>query len=330
MPEAVPGRSCPASYRYAPGALAAPAELRADTLWIAGGLYGNVPALECLLEGFAAEPGHKALVFNGDFHWFDMDPLAFSVINETALLFHATRGNVETELATPSGDAGCGCAYPPWVDDHTVERSNGIIERLRATATRYPEALTRLAALPMHLCAQVGDVRVAIVHGDAASLAGWSFSQEALARAEGRAEAEAALARASVDVFASSHTCLPVMQRLANGVIANNGAAGMPNFRGETYGVATRISTTPHKNALYGTFWRGLFIEAVALRYDAKAWQRRFLAQWPEGSHAHRSYWDRIVNGPHYTIGQALRDNRVEFPRGRDSHPGGAPGLQIR
>jgi hypothetical protein len=35
------GRSCPVDYRYGAHALAAPATLRADSLWIAGGLYGN-------------------------------------------------------------------------------------------------------------------------------------------------------------------------------------------------------------------------------------------------------------------------------------------------
>ena len=43
------------------------------------------------------------------------------------------------------------------------------------------------------------------------------------------------------------------------------------------------------------------------LEYDAAAWERRFLAQWPAGSDAHRSYHERIVYGPRYGISQALR-----------------------
>jgi hypothetical protein len=302
----IPGRTCPISYRYGADALRGPPQLNVDTLWIAGGLYGNTLALQALLDAYAAEPGSKALIFNGDFHWFDVDPREYELVNETVLAFHATRGNVETELANPGEQAGCGCAYPDWVGDATVEHSNRIIERLRTTARQQP-GLDRLAGLPMHLIARVGEARVGIVHGDADTLAGWGFSQEALSLPEGRAAAQAVLASADVDVFASSHTCLPVLQCFPNGAVVNNGAAGMPNFGGETFGVATRISIEPGNNTLYAARRAGVSIEAVPLRYDAVAWQKRFLAQWPPGSSAHRSYWDRIANGPSYRREQALR-----------------------
>jgi predicted phosphodiesterase len=304
-----PGRSCPVSYGYGAAALRRPPQLEAETLWIVGGLYGNPLALDALLQAYAADPGHKALVFNGDFHWFDVDPGEFELVNETVLGFHAIRGNVETELAAPADDAGCGCAYPDWVGDATVEHSNRIIERLRATAKQYPDALRRLAELPMHVVAEIAGTRIGIVHGDADSLAGWGFSQEALATPEGFAVAQAAFAQAEVDVFASSHTCLPVLQSFKNGMLINNGAAGMPNFRGETFGLATRISTHSHKDALYGKRSGRVYIEAVPLRYDARAWQERFLAQWPAGSNAHQSYWQRIVHGPSYGPEQALRES---------------------
>ena len=222
------------------------------------------------------------------------------------LAFHATRGNVETELANPSEQAGCGCAYPDWVGDATVEHSNHIVERLRATARQQP-GLDRLAGLPMHLIARVGEATVGIVHGDAESLAGWGFSQEALSFPEGYAAAQAALTSAVVDVFASSHTCLPVMQSFANGAVVNNGASGMPNFSGETFGLASRISVVPGNDALYAARRAGISVEAVPLRYDAVAWQKRFLAQWPPGSDAHESYWDRILRGPRYGVEKALR-----------------------
>lgn len=294
-----PGRTCPLSYRYAPGAFAGPPALRAETLWIAGGLYGNRYALQTLLEAYAAEPGDKALVFNGDFHWFDAEPGEFALVDETVQVFHAMRGNVETEIAAPADGAGCGCAYPDWVGDATVEHSNAIIERLRAAALASGRDLSILSRLPMHLVAEVGGERVGIVHGDAGSLAGWSFSQEALATPEGSASAERALVQAGVKVFASSHTCLPVMKAFRGGrVIVNNGSAGMPNFRGERYGIATRISIAPGRDVLYGTRRAGVYVEAVALRYDASAWERRFLELWPAGSDAHESYIERIRNGP--------------------------------
>jgi len=303
-----PGRSCPASYRYGPRALRAEPSLHAESLWIAGGLYGNPFALAALLEAYEREPGRKRLVFNGDFHWFDSDARDFELVNEIALAHDATRGNVETELAAPEAGAGCGCGYPDWVGDDTVQRSNRIIERLRATARRLPHALAGLAALPMHLTAQVGDARIAVVHGDADSLAGWSFSQEALATDDGLRHAGEAFHAAGVDVFASSHTCLPVLQCFAGGqVLVNNGAAGMPNFGGERYGLATRIALSPAADSIYGVRRGALFIDAIPLRYDAAAWQRRFLQQWPPGSDAYESYFGRIVDGPQYSRDSALR-----------------------
>jgi predicted phosphodiesterase len=308
LPASAAGRSCPVSYRYGARALATPAALQVESLWVAGGLYGNPFALEALIQGFEREAGDKALVFNGDFHWFDAEPAAFEAINDTVLSFHATRGNVETEVCDPAEAAGCGCAYPAWVDEGTVVRSNRIIERLRDAARRVPQALTRLAALPMHLRVDVGGLRVGVVHGDADSLAGWGFAQEVLATPAGREAAAQAFASAAVDVFASSHTCLPVLQSFGAGcALVNNGAAGMPNFRGEPYGLATRIATSERSDALYRVRVGAVVVEAIPLRYDGTAWARRFAALWPPGSDAHVSYHRRITEGPQYRIDQALR-----------------------
>jgi len=303
-----PGRACPVSYHYGASVLAREPELRADTLWIAGGLYGNPFALQALLELYDAEPGSKALVFNGDFHWFDAEPSVFLGIEQAVAKHARIRGNVETELADPAEGAGCGCGYPDWVGEATVAHSNRIIERLKRAARAHPEALRALAALPMHLVAEVAGERVAIVHGDADSLAGWAFSQEALAAAAGRAAAERALDEAGARVFASSHTCLPVLQGLSRArFIANNGAAGMPNFRASAFGLATRISVSPSGAALYGARAGAIHVEAVPLRYDVEAWERAFLTQWPPGSDAHASYYRRIVHGPDYRLDQAQR-----------------------
>ena len=303
-----PGRSCPVSYRYGARALAVPASLQTETLWAAGGLYGNLEALERLLELYQDEPGEKALVFNGDFHWFDVVADDFVRVNDAVLRHWATRGNVETELANPETGAGCGCGYPDWVGDAEVERSNRIIERLRGAARAAPDALRQLEALPMHLVAEVAGERVAIVHGDADSLAGWGFSQEVLASGQGRAAALKSFEAANSRVLASSHTCLPVLQMFENeNVIVNNGAAGMPNFSGTRYGLATRISVRPEKRALYSAHCGRLHVEAHAIDYDHAAWQRRFLRLWPEGSDAWQSYYRRIVHGPAYEFPLARR-----------------------
>jgi hypothetical protein len=303
-----PGRTCPISYRYGAGVFARIPDLQVETLWVAGGLYGNPHALERLLELYEEEPGSKALVFNGDFHWFDVQEKQFRKIDLGVRNFYATRGNVETELASPADGAGCGCGYPDWVDDGTVIRSNAILEKLRATAARVPGAQAALAALPMHLLVEVGGIRVGVVHGDADSLAGWAFSQEALSAPGGLESARRSFAAANVRIFASSHTCLPVLQEIKGaGVLANNGAAGMPNFRGTRYGIATRISVRPSRENIYSMSTEGLAVEAVAVDYDHAGWERAFLEQWPAGSQAHRSYYERIVHGPRYSIEQALR-----------------------
>jgi hypothetical protein len=133
------GRSCPLAYQYQPEALAQPAQLEADALYVVGGLYGNPAALQAVLERAADEPGGPAtIVFNGDFHWLDLDPEDFQAISEAVLGHHATKGNVEAELAAEGSDedAGCGCAYPDYVGDDVVERSNQIIGRLRRRGSR--------------------------------------------------------------------------------------------------------------------------------------------------------------------------------------------------
>ena len=91
-------------------------------------------------------------------------------------------------------------------------------------------------------------------------------------------------------------------------VIANNGAAGMPNFAGTQYGVLTRIATRPYEGTLrcFGVQAAGVYIDALALHYDQPAWERCFLAQWPDGSDAHASYWGRMRHGPQYSAGEAV------------------------
>jgi hypothetical protein len=298
-----PGRNCPLAYRYSPEVFRRAPELEAGTLYVIGGLYGNPFALEAILELAAQESPAPTLVFNGDFNWFDVDPGGFAALNARVLGHVALRGNVETELANDADEAGCGCAYPEYVGDADVARSNAILGRLRETARGFPALRERLGRLPMHAVASVGGVRIAIVHGDAWSLAGWRFAQERLAE-----EAiERAFDAADVGVFASSHTCLPVTYRSAAGVIANNGAAGMPNFRGERFGLITRIATAARADALYGEQLGPVVVETLAVRYDHERWLAQFDRLWPAGSPAAVSYRKRITDGPGYDRDRAVR-----------------------
>src|SRR5271156_1099516 len=133
-----PGRVCPVRYRYGPGAIARAPERTAEILYVIGGLYGNIQALDAIEAMAAAEPGPVKLCFNGDFNWFNVDDAGFHAINERVLRHDAILGNVEAELSELSDDAGCGCAYPESVDQGVVERSNQIHAVLKETAARHP------------------------------------------------------------------------------------------------------------------------------------------------------------------------------------------------
>ena len=301
-----PGRVCPLRYRYGPTAIAVAPERPAETLYVIGGLYGNLQALATVEAMARAEPGPVILCFNGDFNWFNVDDAGFRAINERVLRHDAIVGNVEAELGESSDAAGCGCAYPDTVAAGIVERSNQIHARLKRTAARHPDLLRRLGELPMVARYRVGAARVGVVHGDAESLAGWRFDVAALDDPREQAWRAEAFAKAEVDIFASTHTCLPAMRRFdLDGIklIANNGAAGMPNARGNCFGILIRIGTTPSPFArLYGHSLHDVHVEALAIHYDDPAWQQCFLENWPEGSPAWLSYFERIAQGPEFHL----------------------------
>jgi len=283
-----------------------------------------------VFERAADEPGGPAtVVFNGDFHWLDVDPEDFQTVSQAVLAHHATKGNVEAELASQGSgeDAGCGCAYPGYVGDDVVDRSNQIIGRLQATAARFPELVGRLGALPRYLTARVAGERVRIVHGDPESLAGWRLALEAMEPGDPQVRRQVGwrgqpttptelldwFGRAEVSVFASTHTGLPYAQAIADGgrrrLIINNGAAGLPAFAGTSYGVMTRLSSDPRPppDSLYGTAVGALRCDALPVRFDQQRWQQRFLAQWPPSSPGHRSYFGRITGGTDLRLVQAAR-----------------------
>lgn len=296
---AAPGRTCPLRYRYGPQRIADAPSRSAPTLYVIGGLYGNLPALDLIEEMARREDGPVTLCFNGDFNWFNVDDEGFRAINQRVLRHHAIAGNVEAELSAAGDDAGCGCAYPEQVDTAVVERSNRIHARLKATAQRHPDLTRQLDALPFLARYQVGECRVAVVHGDAESLAGWRFGVDELEQAGNQAWLQRMFDQARVDVFASSHTCDPVLKqvhaRSGGGAVINNGAAGMPNAGGVLPGLVSRIALTPspHK-AAYGTRVAGAFVDALPLAYDQRRWKQMFLANWPDQSDAHTSYFSRI------------------------------------
>ncbi len=307
-----PGRSCPLHYRYAPSVFARAADLVAETVYVIGGLYGNLPALNAMVALASRESIAPTLVFNGDFHWFDTDLPTFTAINRAVLSHVALRGNVETELAADADDAGCGCAYPDYVDEADVDRSNTIMRTLREVARGSAADVAKFAALPMHLVAQIGDHRVGIVHGDAESLAGWRFAHDSLHESSNVEWLLQACRDASLAGFASSHTCLPTFRHFADTskrrFVINNGAAGMPNFGGTSYGLVTRLSVHAalDGSSQYGDCIDGLYVDALPVHYDSDAFRQFFLKQWPPDSAAYVSYFSRITHGPAYAPPHAL------------------------
>ena len=307
----LPGRTCPIRYRYGAKALAKSPLKPAQTLYVIGGLYGNLEALHEIEAMAAIEAGPVTLCFNGDFNWFNVLEADFAKLNGQVLKHDASLGNVEAELASGDLSAGCGCAYPEGVSDGVVDRSNRIFERLLQTALKMPQVTSLLAGLPMFRRYQIGQVRVGVVHGDYENLAGWSFDVSALVQGNNDPALSQAFDDAEVEVFASSHTCLPALltrgHHLSLQAVINNGAAGMPNFAEQAAGLITRISSrSSAQNALYGRKMGDTWVEALAVKFDQEAWEQRFLKAWPKGSDAYESYFERIRNGPNFSPEQAL------------------------
>ncbi len=243
-------------------------------------------------HGMAAARANAELVFNGDFHWVDAEPAWFAEIERgVAPLSRACAAMSRPRFRASRISAPAAAAtIPRTVSEDVVHRSNEILRQLRAEMPDMARA--RLRALPMQLVAQVGSLRIGIVHGDAASLAGWRFAQAALDDPKQQAWRDDIASASRIDVFASTHTGEAALRDFTlpprRLTVVNNGAAGMPNFAGTRFGVVTRIATTlpPHR-PLYGLARSGVRVDALPVVYDHDAFSARFLQRWPQGSTAY-------------------------------------------
>ena len=304
------GRSCPIRYQYGAAKIANAPATPCDVLYVVGGLYGNAFALNVIEFLAAHETGEVRICFNGDFNWFNKSADDFAHINQRVLRHDCILGNVEAELGEPLDMADCGCAYPDNVDQAVVDRSNHIHTELKRAAQQQPELLNKLLAKPFFARYGVRGsggqaLNVAVVHGDGDSLAGWRFDPTHLNRADEAQWRSSLFEKAQVNVFASSHTCstafhLEPLPNGTTGVISNNGAAGMPSVKGSLSGVFTRISGMPlldQSLVFQATQVNGFWVEQVFVSFDQQQWQQHFLGQWPEGTAAHTSYFQRISQG---------------------------------
>ncbi|HEX4843912.1 MAG TPA: hypothetical protein VFV57_09580 [Limnobacter sp.] len=300
-----PGRHCPIRYRYGPIRIANASEAPCNVLYVVGGLYGNPYALDAIEHMAAQEKDRVRICFNGDFNWFNTEPVLFAKINERVLRHDCVLGNVEAELGEPLEAPDCGCSYPDDVDQSVVDRSNLIHTALKEVAQAQPELLEALLKKPYFARYKVGHVRVGVVHGDAESLAGWRFDPAHLQNPDEAPWRREMFSTAQVEVFASSHTCTAAFHQepLQNGkvgIVSNNGAAGMPSAPGSLDGLFTRVAVKPlanealvHKRESLGGVW----VEQVRVKIQQKQWEQHFLQQWPQGSAAYTSYFKRITEG---------------------------------
>ena len=169
------GRSCPIRYQYGAAKIAQVPATQCDVLYVVGGLYGNAFALNAVEQLASKESGNVRICFNGDFNWFNKSLEDFVHINQRVLNHDCILGNVEAELGEPLDVADCGCAYPENVDQGVVDRSNFIHTELKRCAQQQPELLDMLLQKPFFARYSVGELNVAVVHGDGDSLAGWRF-----------------------------------------------------------------------------------------------------------------------------------------------------------
>ncbi|BES69204.1 hypothetical protein RE428_02220 [Marinobacter nanhaiticus D15-8W] len=300
-----PGRTCPIHYRYRPEQLCkAPDPADADVIYIVGGLYGNpfaLDAIEALADQERAQGHRVRLVFNGDFNWFNRDAEAFQQINNRVLAHDVVLGNVEYELAHPSPNAGCGCAYPDFVDDAVVARSNRIMRALQAIAADFPEIQSRLRRAPRWQCLTLADQRILILHGDPESLAGWGLAHEVLSQRKHDVRVADWFTRTDADLIACTHTCLPAIWQDDYYTVTNNGSAGMGNLKDDHRGLVTRIATNvasvPPTDALMTVHQGPLAVSLMPVPFDLEGWLSLFDRWWPTGSDAALSYRSRILWG---------------------------------
>lgn len=305
------GRVCPIDYHIPTDAFAGEPQRSCDVLYAVGGLYGNPFALDAVKKMTAQEEGELLVVFNGDMHWFDKTAENFAALEKAVAdagdNYVPMVGNVEAELRRQVDvGVGCGCAYPDCTSDESVSRSNRIHKMLSIAVDKHPELKEMLQGRPATMTVRVAGRKVGISHGDEKLIGGWDCSRESLQDVLRQDELDRFMAENDLDVFTTTHTCAPAALTLACGAFINNGAAGLPNFRGQHYGLLVRIAETPAEDALFGCEQDGLFIQAVPVRYDHDAYLAWFDSLWDELSPAAISYRSRIVDGAEDQLADSL------------------------
>ena len=293
------GRNCSLEYILQKNWAADVKMIESDVIYIVGGLYGNRYALEIINK--MAHDENAKVVFNGDMHWFDVEKEDFLKIEELSKDSIKLLGNVEFELLNNTSSLGCGCNYPEDVSDGVVERSN-IIHNMMKGNIKGDQILNDIKERSKTLVLDIFGKKIAITHGDEKSMSGWKCSNENLKLVSRKKELDNWFKENDIDILATTHTCLPVVYDNGRNIVINNGAAGMANIQGETFGLFTRIAKNSHKKAIYSEYRDGLYVELVKVDFDIEKFKLWFEKVWPDDSPASISYKNRIINGTSLTI----------------------------
>lgn len=288
------GRNCSLEYILRKDWTKKIKKLKAEVVYIVGGLYGNSYALEIINK--MAQDENAKVVFNGDMHWFDVEKKDFLKVEELSKDSIKLLGNVEFELLNDTSSLGCGCNYPEDVSDGVVERSN-IIHNMMKENIKGDDILNNIKERSKTLVLDFLGKKIAITHGDEKSMSGWECSNDNLKLESRKKELDRWFEENNIDILATTHTCLPVVYDNGKNTVINNGAAGMANIQGQTFGLITRIAKSNHEKAIYSEFRDGLYIELVKVDFDIEKFKLWFEEIWPDDSSASISYKSRIING---------------------------------
>ena len=293
------GRNCSLEYILQKDWAKKSKKLEEEVIYIVGGLYGNRYALEIINKMTHDE--NAKVVFNGDMHWFDVEKEDFLKIEELSKDSIKLLGNVEFELLNNTSSLGCGCNYPEDVSDGVVERSN-VIHNMMKENIKGDQILNDIKERSKTLVLDFFGKKIAITHGDEKSMSGWGCSNENLKLVSRKKELDNWFKENDIDILATTHTCLAVVYDNGRNIVINNGAAGMANIKGETFGLFTRIAKNSHKKAIYSEYRDGLYVELVKVDFNIEKFKLWFEKVWPDDSPASISYKNRIINGTSLTI----------------------------
>lgn len=307
----IKGRNCSLDYFLDRNWTEKSNKLFRDAIYVVGGLYGNYEALKTIKK-IIKEDNERFLAFNGDVHWFDININDFLKI-EVTLEMQGCRlmmGNVEYELLSKDDTFGCGCNYSELVEDDFVMHSN-IIHSIMKKNLMGQDILEKIKLRPRAKVYNLFDKKIAITHGDEKNMAGWKCSRDDLSYKKRQEELFNWMNDNNIDILATSHTCLPALLRINNKIIINNGAAGMANVKGESFGLISRIGNKPHSQAIISEKIDDVYVELVKVDFSLLDFLEWFDKVWPKGTAANVSYRSRITNGTDLEVDDILIPNKL-------------------